>query len=351
MIWRRSFAGDAILNAVAVFTLFFVLISLVFLARLLARNPGLPTGALLSLLMLEMFKALPQLLSFSVFAGLVIEFGRQARTREHEAWAIAGLRLRDWSLAAMGIGAPTAAVIAFLAVFAVPWTLRISASYQQRLADELRLDEPAPGIFGGIPGLQLVYSMESAQLDRSQLRNLFVARDLDRGQMQIVLANSVRADVPSEPLRNMEMTDGAIYAIDLSAGTVDEFGFGEATYRIGSEPSEEPIHRLRALAASDLAGGSHRARVELLWRWAVPASALLLALLALPAGRASPHSGREYKLLLAFLGFWLYWAVEGLCKDLGMRGQLSPLAAAGLPPAGLAAVLAAATAYAARMRR
>ena len=352
MIWRRSFHREALAGTGGIFALFFGLIAIVFLGQLLARSSGLSTGAVLTLLNLQMFKALPQLLSFSLFAALTLAFSRMSRTSEYEAWSIAGIRLRDWYLAIAWLAVPAAALIAAFSIFVVPWTIRVSSSYGQALADEVSLEATQPGSFGEIGKLDIVYHTTPGSIDRGFLRDLFISHQINPDQMQVIMAERVAADDPDNPLRNMDMQQGAIYVVDLVAGKVNEFEFGQAEYRIGGETAQAIEHRLRARPSLSLiASDDHRDAVEFLWRCAQPLAALLLALLSLSGGRISPRSGREYRTFLTVLGFWLYAAVVGLCKELGFGGDLPPAAAALLPPALLAALLALTTWRLTRMRK
>ena len=352
MIWQRSFCRETINSAASIFALFFGLIAIVFLGQLLAKNTGLSTRAVFTLLTLQMFKALPQLLSFSLFAGLTLYFGRTSRTGEYNAWSIAGLKVRDWYLAIAWLAVPTTALIAAFSIFVVPWTIRVSSSYGQVLADEVSLDAPQPGSFGEISKLDLVYHTVPDSLGQGFLHDVFISHELNPDQMHIIRTEKVAADDPDNPLRSMDVAQGALYAVDLVAGKVTEFEFGQAKYQIGAETTQAIEHRLRGRPSFELlASRDHQDRVEFFWRCAQPLGALLLALLALSGGRINPRSGREYKVFFTILGFWVYMSAVGLCKELGFRADLPPMLAALLPPALLAALLAAATLRLTRMQK
>ena len=341
MIWRRAFHREALGNASATFALFFGLIAIVFLGQLLARSTGLSTKAVLILLTLQMFKALPYLLGFSLFAGLTICFGRMSRTGEYDAWSIASISVRDWYLAIAWLAVPAAALIAAFSILVVPWTIRVSSSYGQVLADEVSLEATQPGSFGEISKLDLVYHTTPGSAGQEFLRDVFISHEIAADQMQVIVAKKVVSDDPGNPLRSMDMEQGAIYVIDLVAGKVNEFEFDKAAYQIGGEARQAIEHRLRARPSLELLrSDDHRHMVEFLWRCTQPLGALLLALLSLSGGRVNPRSGREYKAFFTILGFWLYMSVVGLCKELGFRADLAPAAAALLPPLLLAALLA-----------
>jgi lipopolysaccharide export system permease protein len=66
-------------------------------------------------------------------------------------------------------------------------------------------------------------------------------------------------------------------------------------------------------------------QAELQWRLAMPVSAVLLLMLALPIGRGEPRSGKYGRLLLALLLYVAYRQALGTAKGLIAVGELAPL--------------------------
>jgi lipopolysaccharide export system permease protein len=60
------------------------------------------------------------------------------------------------------------------------------------------------------------------------------------------------------------------------------------------------------------------ARAEFAWRTVVPLMTLALLMLAMPLSRQTPREPRYGRLLIAVLGFFLYYNLLALC-----RGQLA----------------------------
>lgn len=73
---------------------------------------------------------------------------------------------------------------------------------------------------------------------------------------------------------------------------------------------------LRSDAPADIA--------ELQWRLAMPVSALLLVLIALPLSRVDPYRGKYAKLFAAILLYMAYRHLLGAAKDWVAHGTLPP---------------------------
>ena len=62
---------------------------------------------------------------------------------------------------------------------------------------------------------------------------------------------------------------------------------------------------------------------ELVWRFGVPLSAIILALLAIPMSFVNPRAGRSVNLLFALLTYMVYSNLLSLSQARVAQGQLS----------------------------
>jgi lipopolysaccharide export system permease protein len=105
------------------------------------------------------------------------------------------------------------------------------------------------------------------------------------------------------------------------------------------EPSEMSIRELRAAVRLLRRSGEDAARyvVEIQSKFAVPASAALFALLAVPLGLRPHRSGPSVGLGLTIVVLVGYYIMVSITLTLGQNGRLHPTLAAWLPDAVLAA--------------
>ena len=332
-IHRWAFQSEAGRNVFVFLLVLGGLGMMVSMGRLVTDNTSIPALSTLALLGLQMVKLLPQFLTVSLFAGLVVTFSRMSQSRELLAWGVAGLRDRHWQASVMMLAAPVAILIWLLALHGAPWSIRFAAAYERDLADRIKLEDTAPGIFGEIPSQGMVYHIQALGPDRGTALGVFIARS-SASDIQLALADRAQTEIDDYGLRDLILDAGELHSLSFSERSSSRVRFDSAEFRLGSEDHDSPLRR-RAKELSDL-GPNAPERVEYLWRHSFLATAVVLALLALHIGRGSPGTGRGYQVALATLSYWLYYSISGYAKDLGEGGTVDPVVAAFGPPALLA---------------
>lgn len=338
MIYRRAFYREALHNAALVLGVLGGLVAMVLMGRLVTDTAHLGAGATLLLLLLQLVKYLPQLLSAALFAALVVTFNRMVQSRELASWGMVGLRRRHWLGCTLALSLPAALAVMLLALFSAPWSIRFADAYQRQLASTLKLEQASPGIFGEIQGQGLVFHLGALSADRKQALSIFIARASGPGSFQIASAAKADTTIAADGLRSVALHRGLLDLIDFRNRQSSRIEFATSAFNLG-QAGEAQRTRRRAQAPGEL-GASAASRVELLWRLGFGPALVLLGLLAYFIGRLSPGSGKGYQVLLAILVYWLYTALAGFARDLGFAGELAPLAAAALPLALLGAGVA-----------
>ena len=336
MIYRKSFYLEAIHNTALMLGVIGGLAAMVLMGKLITDSTYLDAGATMLLLLLQLLKYLPQLLTASLFAALVVTFNRMTQTREMAAWSIAGLRRSHWLSCSLTMSLPTAVTVLVLALYSTPWSIRYADEFQRELSRTVKLEDSSPGIFGEVREQDLVFHLGALSPDRSSALNIFIARSTEQGQYQVAIAAKAATGEDPHGLRTLKLDSGHLHFVDFRQRLSRLVEFGSAEFLLGLENLVQQARR-RALAPTEL-DSSDASRVELLWRLGFGPAVILLAILAFSLGQASPGSGKGYQVLLAVLSYWLYSAVAGYFKDLGINGELAPAAAASLPLALLGGV-------------
>ena len=334
-IWQRSFLSETIGRAGWILLGFVFLTGLVILGRQDTRMGQLAFDQLLVLFALGSIKSLPQQLTFSLFASLLISFGRMMSQREFASWAAAGLRLRDWLAMVVLLAAPLAVVVGWLALSAVPWSLRAVAEYRQLVAAKAHIEQSRPNVFGLLAANNYVYHLGTLEPHQNYAEDIFVAGETDIDRLRVLLASNGKTATSADGNKFLELTGGHLYAFDFNTGEVEQARFVSAQFDYNFA-TDVASHRLRALALDDLAGP--QGRLEFYWRLGFGPAVLILSLLAVPAGLLCRRVSREYIILIAVLGYWLFYVLAGLGKDLGFAGWLEPWQAI-LFPLALAGLL------------
>lgn len=329
MIYRRAFFTETLRNISVLTLILGGLLALVGMARLLGDHTNLPASATLGLVILQTLKVSPQLLTAGCFAALVMVFGRMCHTGEMTAWRIAGLTDRDWLSAVLLLALPLALTVGVLALFSVPWSLRYAEDYLRQVTATVKLEDAPPSLFGEVPARNMIYHLDEISPDRDQALGVFIHRSTDFHSVQIIRAAKAQTETDLVGLRSIQLETGQVHDLNFITGESSNTSFAQAQLRLGEQwQADKPRRRAMVLTELD---SSPPEQTEFWWRLAFLPATLLLALLALPLGQARFGGGGGYLATLALLCYWLFYALAGLCKDYGIRGEIPALLAACAP--------------------
>ena len=159
MIYRTAHITDCARHMLAALPVALAVGGLIFLSQLLADAAAnaLPLAALGQFLALAVVKYIPQLLTASLFVGVMLAFGRAFQTREMAAWFAAGAGLRHFVLPGALFALPSIVLVAIFSVSVSPWAVRAAADLRARLLHDINPESLRPGEFGVAPGGAYTY--------------------------------------------------------------------------------------------------------------------------------------------------------------------------------------------------
>src|SRR3989442_8095475 len=169
-----------------------------------------------------------------------------------------------------------------------------------------------------------------------------VVNQFDRG----VINRVIEAPVAQYTGSAWEFHDGTMYVFSGETTVVTQFsrlrvGLQRTPEQIAvpqRDPSEMSIRELRQYITVLRRSGTSAARylVQVHFKLAVPMSAAVVALLAVPVGVRPHRSGTSIGLGLTILVLIGYYIINSVTITLGGNGRLHPIPAARLPDLGLA---------------
>jgi lipopolysaccharide export system permease protein len=308
MIFHRALLREFAGLAGAVFMALFAIALTVRLIRLLGQAAGgrIPSDAVFAFLGFFALGALPVLLSLTIFIAVLMTLSRSWRDSEMVIWMGAGLPLTAWLRPVLIFAVPLVVVIAALSVFISPWAAQMGATYASRIDARDDVSRVSPGVFGETANRQRVFFVESVSGDQGTVQNVFVS-SIHQGKQGVSMSRTGRTETAPNGDRFIVLENGRRY--DGAPGDeqyrVTEFERFAARIetREGGEPAATPKN-MSTLAL--LANPGAASRGELVWRFGIPISALLLALLAIPMSYVNPRAGRSANLLFALLTYVVY---------------------------------------------
>jgi lipopolysaccharide export system permease protein len=288
----------------------FVLL-LIFMSSQFAETLGdaaadvLPRDAVFRVLGLQFLQTLALIAPIGLLLGILLALARLNRDSEMAALAACGIGparlLRPIGLLSVLV----AGGVGWLALQEGPAANRTIEEISFNAKEQMELDVLQPGTFSTIDAGNTVFYAREAE--GSVLRGVFVQRTRS-DQVEIVVAEEGEAarDAATGDLRGLEFRNGHRYV-----GVVGEPRWRIESFTRGGFPVEienkvfEPSVESRS-TPSLLQSNDPHARAELHWRIAVPLSVLILAMLAVPLGRASPREGKYARVGLGLLIYIIY---------------------------------------------
>jgi lipopolysaccharide export system permease protein len=283
----------------------------------------LPKEAVLLVMGLTSVQYLTILIPVGLFLAILLALARLYRDSEMYALMACGIGPAQIYRPLFMLAAVLAALVGWLALVVAPQAIgdvqRIGREARQRA--DLRLMEP--GRFVTFGEADAVVFAESVTPD-GHLHNVFVQRRAEGPAVEVIVAAEAWQAEGSDPdIRILTFANGRRYEGEPGSPRfrIMEFGEHGIPYRLpaagaeAQEPESQPLSALMATA-------DPAAMAELQWRLSVPLTLLVLTLLAVPLGRASPRQGRYTGLGAGVLIYISYVNLLGAARVWVQREQI-----------------------------
>jgi lipopolysaccharide export system permease protein len=250
---------------------------------------------------------LPTMLALSLFIAVVAALGRMYRDSEMAIWFASGLPLTRFVRPVLRMGWPVLLVVALLVLFVWPWGNRESADLRDRYQQRSDLSRVAPGVFQTSRDGKRVFFIERDSPSAANARNVFI------------LANKgTRESVTSARGGHLELVDGDRWLV-LERGQRNETDTASGDKMLSSFDNYRVLASERAVRSAEerppralptidlLRTPSPRNQGELVWRVGLLCGAANLLLLGIGLAATNPRRASNWNLLLALLGFVVYY--------------------------------------------
>jgi lipopolysaccharide export system permease protein len=324
MIFQRTLLREFAHLAGAVFLTLFLIALTTRLVRLLGQAAGgkIPSDAVVAYLGFFALNALPLLLSLTLFITVLLTLARIYRDSEMVIWFNAGLSLTAWIRPVLTFALPLVLVIAALSLFIGPWSVQMAEQYRTRVDTRDDVSRVDPGVFGESRSKDRVFFVESVSGDRRSVQNVFVSTT-QHGRSGVMYSQKGLVEVAPNGDRYIVLLDGRRYEGVPGEVEYRVMEFSRYAARVEPPPGQEPVPTHKSLSTLALARNPAPQNLgELLWRIGVPASALILALLAIPLSFVNPRAGRSVNLVFALLTYMVYYNLLTVSQARVSQGKL-----------------------------
>ncbi len=333
MLYRRALTREMGLAAGGVLTVLIAIALVVLFIRLLGdvARGELANEAVFAFLGFSLLYFLPVLMTIALFAGVLLPLSRMWRDSEMVIWFNAGISLTQWLRPVLAFALPFVLVMLLLTLVINPWAQTKRGEYRQDLKSRSESALIVPGLFAESGAGERVYYVESLNPLTGTVRNVFMQSRLD-GQLGLVLAREGSHTELADGSRYLVFKDGRRYEgtpgqLDYRVVQFERYWMRLDATAVGTQQANiryAPLDRL-------LADGTPLAHAELLWRFGVPFSALVLAVMAVPLSFVNTRARRSWGLLVALLVYFVYNNLLSLAQAWVAQGKLDPWLGGGVP--------------------
>lgn len=286
----------------------------------------LPNDAITTLLGFNMVKFLPMILSLSIFLAVLMTLSRWHRDSEMVIWFSSGLGLNSWIRPILTFAVPVIAIITVLSLWVMPWATQKGQDYKVQLKSRDELSSISPGVFKESSGGDRVYFVEGFDELGNVVKNIFVQST--QHQKTGVIVASIGSREKAENGDNfLVLGQGRRYESKPNSAEVSSTEFERYAIRVQTkEATPEPYTR-QALTTKQLLADTTNFgnNAELQWRFAIPMSALILVLLAIPLSFVDPRAGRSLNLIFALFIYIIYNNMLSIFQAWVTQGRLDAM--------------------------
>ncbi|NOT14209.1 MAG: LPS export ABC transporter permease LptF [Methylotenera sp.] len=326
MLFKRSLKQELIL---ALAGAILILLGIVLAQRAasivrLAAKGILPNDAITTLLGLNLMMYLPMILSLALFLAVLMTLSRWYRDSEMTIWFSAGMSITHWIRPVLSVAIPLMVIIACLSLFLTPWSVQKSENFRTELKSRDELSTISPGVFKETQNGERVYFIESFDALGNVVKNVFI-QTIQHQKLGIIVASEGSRVTEKNGDHFLVLENGRRYQGARNTAEYATTEFERYAVRVeAKEVKQEDPSTQSVSSATLLKEKTPSNKAELQWRLAMPISALLLALLAIPLSAIDPRAGRTANFALALLVYIVYTNLLSIMQAWIVQGKVSP---------------------------
>ncbi len=338
-IFKKSLSQELIHTAGA---MFLILIGIVVAQRAgflvgSAAKGWIPNDAITTMLGFSLIKFLPMILSLTIFLTVLLTLTRWHRDSEMVIWFTAGLGITQWIRPILNFAMPVILAIALLSFYMMPWATQKIEDYKIQLKSRDEVATISPGVFKESNDGERVYFVEGFDELGNVVKNVFM-QSIQHQKTGIIVASQGSRFKAENGDNFVLLEKGRRYQGKPNTAEISTTEFESYAIRMETKEVARPPSKVDTLPTQALLDSKNpREKAELQWRLAIPISAIVLVLLAIPLSFVDPRAGRSLNLMFAIFIFIIYNNILSIFEAWVTQGKISTLI--GLWPVHLLFVL------------
>jgi lipopolysaccharide export system permease protein len=341
MIFRTSLLRELATSAAATFLVLLGISVTTQLVRLLGQAAGgqITSTGVVALLGFTLVGYLPILLSLTLFIAVLMTLTRSYRDSEMVVWFSCGQGLTRWISPVLSFAAPLLLTIALLSLILSPWAVEKAEEFRRQMDSRDDVAQVTPGVFHESRRADRVYLVEEVAGQSNLVANVFVSSTQD-GKLGVMVARTGFQETAANGDRFLVLQNGRRYEGEPGSPEYKVFEFERYAMRIESADAADRAPTTKTMTTLELLRDpTPRNLGELSWRVGLPASAMVLCLLAIPLSFVNPRAGRSMNIVVAILIYMIYSNLLSIMQGAIAQGRIPVFAGMWTVHAGMLAIL------------
>lgn len=305
----------------------------VYIFRLAAKGI-IPNDTIETVLVFNLLKHMPLLLSLTIFITILMTLSRWYRDSEMITWLSAGLSLKRLFLPILNFCLPVIILIGFLSLYISPWAIQKAAEYKSGLKTRDEISSLTPGSFKESKSNGRIFYIEGLDEFGKSVKNIFV-KTVQNEKIGVIVSNEGKRIEEKNGEEYILLINGKRYESikstkEFSTTTFDEYGIliekeTPNLLRVGANAG-----LYEAIPTIDLIKISYtnedlRSKyiAEIMFRISQPISAFILLFIAIFLSYINPRVGRSINIITAILIFIVYHNLMGVFQSLVATQKIS----------------------------
>ncbi len=308
MLFKRSLLHELISTAAGAFL---ILVGIVIAQRAgnfirLAAKGILANDAIITMIGFSIIKFLPMILSLTLFLAVLMTLSRWYRDSEMVIWFSSGISITGWIRPVLSFVTPVILLILVLSLFVMPWATNKGNEYRRQLESRDELSSISPGVFKESNRGDRVFFIESFDELGNIVKNIFV-QSIQHQKLGIIVAEKGHRLIEKNGDHFVVMENGRRYQGTRGTAEFSTTQFEEYAIRVETkEVKQEPPNTESKSSKELLQNKNIVNQAELQWRFAIPISAFILSLMAIPLSATDPRAGRSVNFAMALIIYMIY---------------------------------------------
>ena len=293
---------------------------------------GFPIQEVMSLISYNMIRDFPLIFSLSLFLAIILAVTQLYKNSEAIVMNSLGLGDKHFIVYLRPLVTVSFLALLFLTTTTVPWSKQQKNIIEEENKNASEFSFIKEGEFEEFQNGEIVfYASESSTPDSKAEQNMeeiFISAKSKENSIIVLASSAIKYTDPETNNVYLRLKNGTRYQNIIDSKNKNILEFDQYNLQIISGDIQNTITQYTAIEGIStlelLKGESPLVKAELQWRLSPPISILILSILGVLLGKASPRSGKSIGLLIGVIIFLLYNNGLLIAKNSVERGELNP---------------------------